>query len=209
MNNFEDVCLLSCENWVDSFPDEIPQHKFSKKYNDKMKELFQSEQNNKHKFSKKTLKFLLIAAILLSIATTVFAIPTSREYIVDKFSNHSEYNVIDTKKAKKVKSFNVNYIPAGFKKVEDEDYSSNHYYIEDYENSDRFFVAEKLELSSRISFDTEHYEPENIEINGADAVYFRSNNNAKGIIFNDGNYIYIITGNIEKDELVKIAQNLE
>lgn len=209
MNNFEDVCLLSCENWVDSFPDEIPQHKFSKKHNDKMKELFQSEHNNKHKLSKKTLKFLLIAAILLSIATTVFAIPTSREYIVDKFSNHSEYNVIYTKKAKKVKSFNVNYIPAGFKKVEDEDYSSNHYYIEDYENSDRFFVAEKLELSSRISFDTEHYEPENIEINGADAVYFRSNNNAKGIIFNDGNYIYIITGNIEKDELVKIAQNLE
>lgn len=31
----------------------------------------------------------------------------------------------------------------------------------------------------------------------------------KGIIFNDGNYIYIISGNIEKDELVKIAQNVE
>lgn len=203
MNNFEDVCLLSCENWIDSFPDEIPQHKFSKKHNDKMKELFQSEQNNKHKFSKKTLKFLLIAAILLSIATTVFAIPTSREYIVDKFSNHSEYNVIDTKKAKKVKSFKVKYIPDGFKKVEDFGDTVL------YEKGDRNFVVGKLELSSSIGFDTEHYEPENIEINGADAVYFRSNNNAKGIIFNDGNYIYIITGNIEKDELVKIAQNLE
>ena len=44
---------------------------------------------------------------------------------------------------------------------------------------------------------------------GIDAVYYRSNNNVKGIIFNDGNYIYIIEGNIEKDELVKIAQNVE
>jgi len=74
---------------------------------------------------------------------------------------------------------------------------------------DRLVVVEKFELSGSVGFDTEHYEPENIKINGIDAVYYRSNNNVKGIIFNDGNYIYIIEGNIEKDELVKIAQNVE
>lgn len=35
MSNLEEVCLLSCESWVDSFPNDIPKHKFSKKHNEK------------------------------------------------------------------------------------------------------------------------------------------------------------------------------
>jgi len=34
-------------------------------------------------------------------------------------------------------------------------------------------------------------------------------NNVGTIIYNDGNYIYNIHGNISKEELVKIAQNAE
>lgn len=83
------------------------------------------------------------------------------------------------------------------------------FYVKNYKNVDKSFVVQKFALSGSVGFDTEHYETENIKINGIDAVYYRSNNNEKGIIFNDGNYIYIISGNIEKDELVKIAQNVE
>lgn len=202
MSEFEEALWLSAENWADSFSTDLPKHKFSKKHNKVINEIIYGEQDKKIKLSKGTIKVLLIAAVLLAIATT-FAIPQSREYIVDKFSNHSEYNVVDKKKSKRVKSLNVKYIPAGFEKVEDYDF------LVQYEKGDRNFVVDKLELSGSVGFDTEHYEPENIKINGIDAVYYRSNNNGKGIIFNDGNYIYIISGNIEKDELVKIAQNVE
>ena len=140
---------------------------------------------------------------MLAIATTVFAIPPSREYIVDKFSNHSEYNVVDKKNSKSVTSLNVNYIPAGFEKSDD--YGDTVQYV----NGDKEFVVDKIELTASIGFDTEHYDPEIIKINGIDAVYYRSNYNEKGIIFNDGNYIYMIAGNIEKDELVQIAQNVK
>ena len=191
MSEFEEALWLSAENWADSFPTDLPKHKFSKKHNKVINDIIYGKQDKKIKLSKGTIKVLLIAAVLLAIATTAFAIPQSREYIVDKFSNHSEYNVVDKKKSKRVKSLNVKYIPAGFEK------------------GDRNFVVEKFELSGSVGFDTEHYEPENIKINGIDAVYYRSNNNVKGIIFNDGNYIYIIEGNIGKDELVKIAQNVE
>ena len=191
MSQFEEALWLSAENWADSFSTDLPKHKFSKKHNKVINDIIYGKQDKKIKLSKGTIKVLLIAAVLLAIATTAFAIPQSREYIVDKFSNHSEYNVVDKKKSKRVKSLNVKYIPAGFEK------------------GDRNFVVEKFELSGSVGFDTEHYEPENIKINGIDAVYYRSNNNVKGIIFNDGNYIYIIEGNIEKDELVKIAQNVE
>lgn len=203
MSEFEEALWLSAENWADSFPLDLPKHKFSKKHNKVINEIIYGKQDKKIKLSKGTIKVLLIAAVLLAIATTAFAIPQSREYIVDKFSNHSEYNVVDNKKSKRVKSLNVNYIPAGFEKGDD--YGDTVQYVK----GDKDFVVEKLELTGSIGFDTENYEHENIKINGIDAVYYRSNNNGKGIIFNDGNYIYIISGNIEKDKLVKIAQNIE
>ncbi len=203
MSEFEEALWLSAENWADSFPLDLPKHKFSKKHNKVINDIIYGKQGKKIKFSKGTIKVLIIAAVLLAIATTAFAIPQSREYIIDKFSNHSEYNVVDNKKSKRVKSLNVNYIPAGFEKGDD--YGDTVQYVK----GDKDFVVEKLELTGSIGFDTENYEHENIKINGIDAVYYRSNNNGKGIIFNDGNYIYIISGNIEKDELVKIAQNIE
>ncbi|MCI6254178.1 DUF4367 domain-containing protein [Eubacterium coprostanoligenes] len=208
MSNFEEVCLLSCESWVDSFPDEIQKHKFSKKHTEKMKEIFQTDtKENKYKLSKKTIKILLIAAILLSLATTVFAIPACREFIVEKFSYHSEYNVVDTSDAKNVTSLKLNYIPVGFEKTEE--YISNDFYIENYKNIDKSFTVQKCELSTNIGFDTEKYNSENIRINGIDAVYYRSDCEEKGIIFNNGEYIYIISGNIDKKGLVDIAQNVE
>lgn len=204
MSNFEEVCLLSCENWIDSFPAEIPKHKFSKKHSEKMKEIFQTEpKEKKHKLSKKTIKFILIAAILLSLATTVFAIPACREFIVEKFSYHSEYNVVDTSDAKNVTSLKLNYIPVGFEKTEDYGYA----YL--YTKVDKSFTVQKCELFTNIGFDTEKYDSENIRINGIDAVYYRSDCEEKGIIFNNGEYIYIISGNIDKKELVNIAQNVE
>ena len=204
MSNFQEVCLLSCESWVDSFPDDIPKHKFSKRHKEKMKEIFELDTEiQKHKLSKKTIKILLIAAILLGLATTAFAIPASREFIIQKFSNHSEYNVVDTENAEKVESLKLNYIPEGFVKTEDYEHAVM------YSNSELSFYVEKFELTSSIGFDTENYDSESIIINGIDGIYYTSKNNEKGVIFNNGNYIFVVSGNIEEKELVKIAQNVE
>ena len=204
MSNFQEVCLLSCENWVDSFPDDIPKHKFSKKHEEKMKELFEPDTKvQKHRLSKKTIKILLIAAILLGLATTVFAIPASREFIIQKFSNHSEYNVVNDNDIKKVDSLNVNYIPEGFNKVEDYEYCRV------YKNGEEEFIVDKISISASVGYDTEKYDDEIIDINGIKAIYYRSENNYKGIIFNNGEYIFGVSGNIEKEELVRIAQNIE
>lgn len=60
-----------------------------------------------------------------------------------------------------------------------------------------------------INFDTEKYGSEEIEINGIRAICYRSDDDIYGIIFNNGEYIFSISGNLSKDELVKIAQNVE
>lgn len=204
MTVFEETCLLSCEQWVDSFPSDIPKHKFSKQHNNNMKKLLKgNQQKEKYKFSKKTIRFLIAAAILLSLTITAFAIPLRREFIITKFSNHSEYNVSDTSHAKQVKSLTVNYVPNGFEKTEDYGYSCV------YKNGDQEFVVEKSMITASIGYDTEFYDDEIIEINGIEAVYYKSNDVNGGIIFNNGEYIFWISGNIAKEELVKIAQNIE
>lgn len=204
MNNFENVCLQSFDNWVNSFPIEIPEHNFSQEHINNINSLLEQKQTDKKvKISKNTLRFLLIAAILLSISITVFAFPTSREFIVNKFFNRSEYNVSDTKDTYTVESLEVNYVPKGFKKTEDYGYA----YL--YIKADKSFAVQKLELCANIGFDTEKNDSENIRINGIDAVYYRSDCKEKGIIFNNGEYIYIISGNIDKEKLINIAQNIE
>lgn len=208
MSNFQEVCLLSCENWVDSFPDDIPKHKFSKKHEEKMKELFEPDTKvQKHRLSKKTIKILLIAAILLGLATTVFAIPASREFIIQKFSNHSEYNVLDTENAEEVESLKLNYIPEGF--VKTEEYNSENYFIAVYDNLDEYFSVKKYTIDTNVNYDTEKSNYEIIKINGIDAVFYKSDNNLGGIIFNNSKYLFVVNGNISKEELVKIAQNVE
>lgn len=207
MSNFEEVCRLSCENWIDSFPSDIPKHKFSKKHNSKMKALLQAENSDKkQRITKNTIKFLIMAAILLAIAATAFAIPASRAFIVEKFFDHSAYNVVDTGQTKKVESLEVNYIPNGFEL--DEEYKTDVFYVKVYTYTDQIFYVEKYELNTNIGFDTEKYNSESIKINGIDAIYYKSDNSEKGIIFNNGEYIFIISGNVDEEDLVKIAQNV-
>lgn len=204
MSVFEEVCLLSCEQWVDSFPTDIPKHEFSKKHQEKMKTIFKIEQKSNRKPSKKTIKILLIAAILLLTgAITVSANQSYKEYIITKFFDHSEYIVTDSKKVKKADSLLVNYVPEGFSKVEDCGYLCV------YENDDKKFNVEKCELNATVGYNTEKYDDEIIEINGIEAIYYRGDNNYKGLLFNNGDYIFFIEGNIDKEELVKIAQNIE
>ena len=55
-----------------------------------------------------------------------------------------------------------------------------------------------MSLDTEIAFDTETSRSENITIKGAKAIYYITDNNVGTIIYNDGNYIYDIHGNISK-----------
>ncbi len=210
MSKFEEVCSLSCDLWVSSFPEKIPEHIFSKEHNEKMKAILNNSavtSLNSFKTSKKTFKYILVAAVLMALAVTATGIAQNKEYLIKKFSSFSEYDVLDTENAEKVTSFEVNYVPEGF--VRTEEYIENEFYIEEYSKDDIWFRVDKSSINSTIWFDAEEYESEIILINGIEAVYYRSNEECCGIIYNDGNYIYSVDGNISKEELIKILQGLE
>lgn len=208
MSVFKDTLWLSGEEWVDSFPTDIPKHHFSEKHNEIINEIILGKQEKtKHKLSKGTIKVLLIAAVLLAFATTAFAVPASRKYIIQKFSNHSAYHVINYADVKKVTSLNLNYIPTGFEMKEE--HYSNSFYIFMYEKDDKYFSVDKYAINTTVNFDTEKYNCEDIFINDIAGILFKTANSREGIIFNNGEYIFIISGNIGKEELVGIAQNVE
>lgn len=64
-------------------------------------------------------------------------------------------------------------------------------------------------LGTTVSYDTEFYDSEIVDINGADGIYYRADDTHREIIFNNGEYLFMVGSNIDKEELVKIAQNLE
>ena len=78
-----------------------------------------------------------------------------------------------------------------------------------YKHGEQIFDVENSYLLSTIFFDRENSVKEELQINGADAAYYRTADNWGTVIFNNGEYIYHISGNISKEELVKIAQNAE
>lgn len=208
MSAFEEAVWLSCEKWVDSFPMDIPKHHFSEKHNEIINEIIYGKQEKtKHKLSKATIKVLLIAAILLAFATTVFAVPASREYIIHKFFNHSSYNVTDVDAFSKVDSLELNYIPYGY--IQTNESKSNYAYSKTYENDQNYFSVDKHTINTFVDFDTEKYNCEDIIINEIIGIFFMTDNSEKGIIFNNAEYIFIISGNIDKEELVNIAQNIK
>lgn len=205
MTNFEEACKMSAEKWADSLPSEIEVHNFSKKHIDAINEIIYPKQSVKvKKLSKKTIRFIIIAAVLLVLATTAIASPAFRQFTLNNFSNHSEYRVGDTKNVLALTDLKVNYIPKGFKKT----YSYKNYSY-GYTNLNKYVYVDKMSLDTEIAFDTETSRSENITIKGAKAIYYITDNNVGTIIYNDGNYIYDIYGNISKEELVKIAQNAE
>ena len=204
-----EACWISCERWVDAFPAEIPVHTFSEAFNTCMNALLAAQGGGKPRKRGAGRKVLLVAAALLAAAVAASAVPGSREFIVPRFSNRSEYEIADPRGAKRVTSMTVGYVPEGFRKVEKNCSYGKTGFIEYYQNGDRFFTVEKSTLEAGITFDTEEYESKMIDINGFQAIVFQATDDYFGILFNDGQYIYSVEGTISTDELVKIAQNVK
>lgn len=185
----------------------MPNHRFSKKHNKAIKDIINGkEEKRRYSLSKRTIKVLAIAAVLLAFITTVFAVPASREYIVQKFFNHSSYSVKDIDKIITVDMLEINYVPEGF--VITDEYKSKYVCSVTYSNEQEHFSVDKHAINTYVNFDTEKYDCKNISINGINGVFYETESSEKGIIFNNTDYIFIVSGNIDENELINIAQNL-
>ena len=109
------ACEMSLNDWLATFPDEIPKAEHTKHHEKWKKNLFNKMRDDRyHRFTTKTIKVMLVAAVLFVLMLTAFVIPSSREYMMDKFENFSRYKVTQNNKNNVSGEITVGYIPDGY-----------------------------------------------------------------------------------------------
>ncbi len=210
MTKFATACKLSFEDWVTEIPDfnDLPEPDYSKNHIKKMKNLFDKMRENKyHHFTSKTFKIILVAAVLFSLFTFyVFANPSSRKYIIEKFEEFGIFTLTE-QKSDVVPDIEIGYVPQGFDLVNE--IESKKYICMFYESSDgKELTVQKSASTSQIAFNNEDGQAEEIIIGNITYTYVTNSSEYKHILWTENNYIYSIDGTLSKEELLKIAINL-
>ena len=208
MTNFEAAVELSFNNWVASLPTEFDLPEPTQSYKEGIAKLMDKMRGDRyHKFTRNTARVILIAAILLAIATVTLAATVGREFIVKNFSNFSVYNVIDSSNNKNVEDIEIGYLPDGFEKSDSTITSKFH--LLNFKNSDNWISVYKGKINTDIAFDTEYKNRESIKISAFEGVYYENpNTNYSGVIWNNNDYTYTVEGNVGKEILIKTAESV-
>ena len=207
MSNFENALRLNLMDEVNALQIDNVDYTFSAEYEKNIKKLFDKMRGDKyHILTKKASVLVLVAAILFTLVIVGFAATRGREYLITAFSDHYEYNILEKVEGKKVRHLELEYTPVGFN-LENESGNHTTYLHKRYSNGESYFDISKGLTSDEPGFDSQ-VPIEEIEINGVTYVYFGDNEYSfYGLLWNNNGYLYYLTGNIPKSEMLNIAQN--
>lgn len=209
MTNLAKACELSLNDWLETFPDTIPEAECSKKHEKWKKNLFNKMRDDHyHRFTTRTIKVMLVAAILCALLLTAFVIPSSREFMLDKFDIASRFKITENNKNSVNGEITVGYIPEGFQL--DSTYVSGKNIFNRYESTNAdFFTVLKSSSEVEVYFDTENFISEEIIVDDIKYVYCHGNEGANNIVWTKNDYVYQIEGPFEKVELLRIAKTID
>ncbi len=209
MNNFEKACIASFNEWETTLPDanNLTTPRYSKKHSGKMKKLFDKMRGNEyHHFTKRTVKTMLIAAIIFALMFCAFMVPSSREYAIEKFSDFSEFRLTAGNK-NIVVSFKVGYVPEGYSLIREISGEANYTYT--YECKDgKTLVIGKNASDTYHSFNTEGGKTEEFTVDNVKYLFSTNTTENRHLVWTENDYIYYVDGSLSKEEMLKIAQNV-
>lgn len=104
------------------------------------------------------------------------------------------------------KNVTLNYIPKGFRMEQKEETSKNSWFLI-FKSPDKYFYVFADPINSSMSIDTENSFIENIKINGMDGI-LSTNDRVRILVWHDNETVYSIDGDISKEEIIKIAENM-
>ena len=209
MTKFEKACEMSLNDWGNSFPDIIPEAEYTERHEKWLNNLFNKMRDNKyHRFTTKTVRLIIAAAVLATFLLTAFAIPSSREYIIENFDVFGTYKLTDSNNNSVSGKISVGYIPEEFELTEEVS-KSKFAHVTYSDSNGKTIVIGKYSSTSEVDFNIETVETENIVIDNTTYIYSLSQNNTTNIIWTKNDYIYSITGNISKTEIIEIAKTIE
>lgn len=101
---------------------------------------------------------------------------------------------------------NLGYVPTGFEPIEIQNLKGRIFLR--FASGEFYFDVSVNGINGNYSIDTENAVVEQIKINNLDGIY-SSNENVNILVWYDDEFVYRITANISKDEIIKIAENLQ
>ena len=203
MDKFESAARAALFEWADSIPEEFESFEHSEKYDKAIARLFDKMRDGRyHRFTRTTARVILAAAVLLLAATVAFASTVGRDFIIERYKTFASYIVSDRSGSAAVGDLTVNYIPEGFELVEEEK-TDLHVHMR-YANIDKEFLIQKDDIGLNIDFDSETILNE-INYNNTTYILFKTSNESVGVIWNANGYLYKATGNLDKEDIFKIA----
>lgn len=195
---------------------------FEKNLKEQMKKARRRKQNEKWYFQDskiKQKKVILVASLLFAFLGTVTTTEAFRLNIVNvvmtifddysKFIN-DESGMVEGANIKMPKEwadmYYPHYIPEGYKIVESDVSSiSGIVYRDEYKNR----IAYTIDTYSKGGYlDTEDVEYEEVKINNMEGKLYKKQNK-QAILFHNNEYIFHISGNLERKELLKVAKSVK
>lgn len=205
--------------WLKTLPSDIdiPEHKFSLKFNRKMRKLIR-EQNRSPKlnntirhFKKTTIAILIAASVALVGCMSVEEYRTQMlSWAVQVFHRLTDYRFESDQTNGSLPDVNFSYMPVDMEKIIDEKHEMSRYLS--YENKNGKFVSLNQTIvleSTRYNFilDTEDAYQETYYLGDIEMTLIYKNDYTI-IWWAESNVIYKLSGNIDKEELKKIAEKI-
>lgn len=209
MNKFTRACEMSFNDWLSTIPDVVPEAEYSKNHEKWKKKLFNKMRGDRyHSFTTQTLKVMLVAAVLTTLLLTAFVIPSSREFIIDNFEIFSTYKLTEHNNNSVNDEITVGYIPEEFELKEwlIDKKGVMYKYVSPTNKS---IIISKQSSSVKVDIDTEYVENESIVINNITYVYYLDENYNSSLIWNKNDYIYHLIGDVSREEILKVAENIK
>lgn len=196
-------------------------HRFSLRHNIKMRRIFSLYKKNVKKMNAPSIKFrrklipALIIIILLTIVTGCAAIIISH-FIITEHENNTQLKAEDFSGGKETieEIYYISALPDGFECVNElkpEMSGGTEHWIT-YANDNlviAFFQSTKESYDAHYS--AEESDLEHITINGQSALYidYGSDIDSGTIVWDNGDYIFEVTGTFPKNKLIELAESVK
>ncbi len=206
------------EEYAAAIPQHNGDHVFSESFNKKMDKLIKRQNKPYYKLINTAGKraACIIAVILIASFSTIMSVDALRnafkDFFMSIFSTHSEITAIDDL---------CTSSPDTIQSIYEITYDLNQYQIdyEDFTNLSRNIVYRKdniyidyyqyVKSEYNMGLNTENATISTIDINGYEAVYYFDNNGHHNLIWDNGDYVIMISSNIGKSELMGIAKSVQ
>lgn len=164
------------------------------------------KESGKLKISRKKLIAILIAAILLlalAISATAYSL---KKFEIISFDGFSQIIFEKQNQKNSVGNISIGYIPDGF--VQTEYRNQGIYVICEYDNGNDYFIAVKDTVFGKTYVDNEHGDLFTEKKNGIEYIISGTEGKSVSIFWLRDGFYYSVSGNIGKDELLKIAESI-